>query len=66
MGDFGGGALYLALGVTAALLEARTSGQGQVVDAAMVDGASNGPVLRSRAIVSLEEIVYVSKGRDSA
>ena len=41
VGDFGGGALYLALGVTAALLEARTSGQGQVVDAAMVDGAAS-------------------------
>ena len=41
VGDFGGGALYLALGVTAALVEARTSGQGQVVDAAMVDGAAS-------------------------
>ena len=39
VGDFGGGALYLAFGVLAALLRARTSGQGQVVDAAMVDGA---------------------------
>ncbi len=41
VGDFGGGALYLAFGVCAALLEARTSGQGQVVDAAMVDGAAS-------------------------
>jgi len=39
IGDFGGGALYLAFGVLAALLRARSSGQGQVVDAAMVDGA---------------------------
>lgn len=39
IGDFGGGALYLAFGVLAALLRARTTGQGQVVDAAMVDGA---------------------------
>ena len=41
VGDFGGGALYLALGVVAALLEARRSGHGQVVDAAMVDGAAS-------------------------
>lgn len=40
-GDMGGGALYLALGVLAALLEARTSGQGQVIDAAIVDGAAS-------------------------
>jgi alpha-methylacyl-CoA racemase len=39
IGDFGGGSLYLALGIVSALLEARTSGQGQVVDAAVVDGA---------------------------
>ena len=39
--DFGGGALYLALGVLAALLEAQRSGQGQTVDAAMVDGAAS-------------------------
>ncbi|WP_336334470.1 CaiB/BaiF CoA-transferase family protein [Pseudomonas putida] len=41
VGDFGGGSLYLALGILSALLEARTSGQGQVVDAAMVDGAAS-------------------------
>ncbi|MDE0830913.1 MAG: CaiB/BaiF CoA-transferase family protein [Vicinamibacterales bacterium] len=41
VGDFGGGALYLALGVVSALLEAKGSGQGQVVDAAMVDGAAS-------------------------
>ncbi|MFW6028500.1 MAG: CoA transferase, partial [bacterium] len=41
VGDYGGGALYLAIGVLAALLEARTSGEGQVVDAAMVDGAAS-------------------------
>ncbi|MEV0064182.1 CaiB/BaiF CoA-transferase family protein [Nocardia sp. NPDC050718] len=40
-GDFGGGSLYLALGVVSALLESRTSGQGQVVDAAMVDGSAS-------------------------
>ena len=41
IGDFGGGALYLAFGVVCALLEARASGKGQVVDAAMVDGAAH-------------------------
>ncbi len=40
IGDYGGGALFLIVGVLAALLEARQSGQGQVVDAAMVDGAA--------------------------
>lgn len=39
--DFGGGALYLALGVVSAILESRSSGQGQVIDAAMVDGAAS-------------------------
>ena len=38
--DFGGGAMLLAVGVLAALLEARQSGQGQVVDAAMTDGVA--------------------------
>ncbi len=41
VGDFGGGALYLALGVCAALLEARGSGKGQVVDCAMTDGSAS-------------------------
>jgi alpha-methylacyl-CoA racemase len=41
VGDFGGGALYLALGVLAALIEARLSGQGQVVDASIVDGTAS-------------------------
>lgn len=41
VGDFGGGALYLAMGVLAALLEARASGAGQVVDCAMTDGAAS-------------------------
>jgi len=41
IGDYGGGALYLAFGLLAALFERQRSGQGQVVDAAMVDGASS-------------------------
>ena len=41
VGDYGGGALYLAFGILAALFERNASGRGQVVDAAMVDGASS-------------------------
>ncbi len=40
-GDFGGGTLYLALGLVSAMLESRGSGRGQVVDAAMVDGSAS-------------------------
>jgi alpha-methylacyl-CoA racemase len=40
VGDMGGGGLLLAFGIVCALLEARCSGQGQIVDAAMVEGAS--------------------------
>ena len=41
VGDFGGGTLYLVMGVLAALHEAQRSGKGQVVDAAMVDGIAS-------------------------
>jgi alpha-methylacyl-CoA racemase len=41
VGDFGGGALYLAMGVCAALFEAQRSGKGQVIDCAMTDGAAS-------------------------
>ncbi len=41
VGDFGGGSTYLAIGLLAALLEARATGQGQVVDAAIVDGTAH-------------------------
>jgi len=40
IGDFGGGGMLLAFGVLCALLEARTSGKGQVVDAAIADGSA--------------------------
>jgi alpha-methylacyl-CoA racemase len=40
VGDFGGGGMFMAFGVACGLVEASRSGQGQVVDAAMVDGAS--------------------------
>jgi len=39
-GDFGGGAMFMAFGLVCALLEARKSGQGQVVDAAITDGTA--------------------------
>jgi alpha-methylacyl-CoA racemase len=41
VGDFGGGALYLAMGMCAALFEAQRSGAGQVIDCAMTDGAAS-------------------------
>ena len=41
VGDFGGGGMLLAFGMVAGLLEAARSGEGQVVDAAMVDGAAS-------------------------
>ena len=41
VGDFGGGGMYLAVGMLGALIEAQRTGKGQVVDAAMVDGASS-------------------------
>jgi alpha-methylacyl-CoA racemase len=41
LGDFGGGAMYLVAGVLAALVDARSTGNGRVVDAAIVDGAAN-------------------------
>jgi alpha-methylacyl-CoA racemase len=40
VGDFGGGGMLLAYGMLAAILGARTTGRGQVIDAAMVDGAA--------------------------
>lgn len=40
VGDFGGGGMFLAFGLVCALLEAKASGKGQVVDAAMVDGTA--------------------------
>ncbi|MEZ5112053.1 MAG: CaiB/BaiF CoA-transferase family protein [Nocardioidaceae bacterium] len=41
VGDFGGGSTYLVIGILAAVLEARLSGKGQVVDAAIVDGTAS-------------------------
>ncbi len=41
IGDFGGGGVFLAMGMLAAMLEAGKSGRGQIVDAAMIDGTSS-------------------------
>lgn len=41
LGDFGGGSTYLVIGILAALLEAKLSGKGQAVDAAIVDGTAH-------------------------
>ena len=41
VGDYGGGALFLVVGLLAAIIEARSSGKGQVVDVAMCDGVSS-------------------------
>lgn len=41
LGDYGGGAMYLALGMLSALLETRSSGRGQVVDVAMAEGSAS-------------------------
>ncbi|MBP0657172.1 CoA transferase, partial [Mycobacterium tuberculosis] len=39
VGDFGGGSMFLVFGILAALVERQSSGKGQVIDAAMIDGA---------------------------
>ena len=54
LGDYAGGGVYLALGVLAALLEARSSSRGQVVDAAMVDGIES---------MRMHYFAYVASGR---
>ena len=52
VGDFGGGSTYLVIGLLAALLEARVSGHGQVVDAAIVDGTAHLNAMTSAFIAS--------------
>ena len=54
VGDFGGGGMLMALGLLAGILEAQRSGRGQVVDAAMTEGAA----LLATAIYSLHHIGY--------
>lgn len=50
VGDMGGGGMFLAFGMLAAIIEASNSGQGQVVDAAMIDGAA----LQMTGVLTLE------------
>jgi alpha-methylacyl-CoA racemase len=52
VGDFGGGSTYLVIGLLAALLEARISGEGQVVDAAIVDGTAHLNAMTSAFLAS--------------
>ena len=52
VGDFGGGSTYLVIGLLAALLEARVSGEGQVVDAAIVDGTAHLNAMTSAFLAS--------------
>jgi alpha-methylacyl-CoA racemase len=52
VGDFGGGSTYLVIGLLAGLLEARVSGQGQVVDAAIVDGTAHLNAMTSAFLAS--------------
>jgi alpha-methylacyl-CoA racemase len=59
--DYGGGAMLLLVGLLAALLEARNSGQGQVVDAAMSDGSA----LLMAAIYSLKAMGHWTDRRES-
>jgi len=58
LGDFGGGSLFLALGLVAGLFEARATGRGRVVDAAIVDGAS---VLQSMTYGLLADGAWADK-----
>lgn len=61
VGDFGGGAMLIAFGLVCALLEARRSGLGQVVDAAMTDGAA----LLMAMTYSLKSLGYWNNQRES-
>lgn len=61
VGDFGGGGLVLAFGMVCALLEAKNSGEGQVVDAAMIDGAA----LLMTSFFGAQQIGYWTEQRGS-
>jgi crotonobetainyl-CoA:carnitine CoA-transferase CaiB-like acyl-CoA transferase len=66
IGDYAGGGLYLALGLLAAIIETKSSGQGQVVDAAIVDGTvslATMPLgLRGAGIISEERVDNIVDG----
>ncbi len=52
VGDFGGGALYLAMGVLAGIISARATGQGQVIDCSMVEGSASLMTMMYAALAS--------------
>jgi alpha-methylacyl-CoA racemase len=52
VGDFGGGALYLAMGVLAGIISARATGQGQVIDCSMVEGSASLMMMMYGALAS--------------
>jgi alpha-methylacyl-CoA racemase len=52
VGDFGGGALYLAMGVLAAIISARSTGKGQVIDCSMVEGSASLMMMMYGALAS--------------
>jgi alpha-methylacyl-CoA racemase len=52
VGDFGGGALYLAMGVLAGILSAKTTGKGQVIDCSMVEGSASLMTMMYAALAS--------------
>jgi len=52
VGDFGGGALYLAMGVLAGILRAKATGEGQVIDCSMVEGAASLMMMMYGALAS--------------
>ena len=62
LGDFGGGSMFLAFGIMAALWERHRSGKGQVVDAAIVDGVSSLMTMFAGLIPS--ERISVERGRN--
>ncbi len=69
VGDIGGGALYLAIGLLAAVMNVRAGGRGQVVDAAIVDGSAHIEsewVAASRSSATLLEYADGGAGCSSA
>jgi len=61
VGDFGGGSTYLVIGILLALLERTRSGRGQVVDAAIVDGAAS----LMAAMAGMRELIGAGRGRNA-
>jgi alpha-methylacyl-CoA racemase len=66
VGDFGGGGMLLAFGMVCGLLEAQRSGKGQVVDAAMVDGAALLLVSHDREVLGAFETTASLRTLNSA